>query len=659
MTRTSYRFLLGGSLLAAAAIALVIFSLGLDENAAKPDTSGVKPLIFFDNDSRVVAYQLQRLSNDQLVKVERHASDPKYRPAYEALLMRDGLATKYRREAIHALVDLNESDAVTEILAGIERRGEQSGALQRELSNMLLQQEPSELAGARGRLEQTAAGSEVSAVRTASYAALVMSAPADEVWRLASRGNRGEHDLLLAIPMAPGAKRRDAFYTKVEPLLHRNDAAELRRAAIEILPSFTGHDEESFETLAGFIRGGVERPAAIRSILRIGKEHWPDGEIAPLAEAIVAHVLEAPANERADAPFLEAVRLGNELASMLDAKVGGRIRGILDELGVTVILLRTLIDQTSYDKRRIVVETGKRVEIVLQNEDFMPHNLVITVPGAREEIGLAADRMPTPARPDSQGRYYVPASPKVLHATRLVQPGQASKLNFEAPAEPGDYPYLCTFNGHWRRMFGHLLVVKDLEEYLKNPPPLEDPDYTEWTLSDLADDVADLDTERSAAGQEVFNDATCAKCHRVAKLGKDFCPDLSDVFERYDDDSVRVLTEILVPSKTIEEEYMNYLFVLTNGEVATGIITAEDSNSLTVQSSGDDSLAVTVDKSDIIERDKRAVSIMPVGLLDTFRRDQIADLMAFLKYGAVSTARPASARARTGRIVASQSLPTE
>ena len=653
MTRTSYRFLLGVSLLAAGAIALVIFSLGLDENAAKPDTSGVKTRIFFDNDPRVVAYQLQRLSNDQLARVERDASDAKYLPAYEALLMRDGLASEYRHEAIGALADLNESDVITEILAGIERIGEQSGTLQRELSNMLLQREASELAGARGRLEQTAAGSEVSAARTASYAALVMSAGADEVWRLASSGNSGVYDLLQAIPMAPDAKRRDPFYPKVEPLLHRKDTAEIRRAAIEILPSFTGHDEESFKTLAGFIRNGVEQPAAIRSIQRIGKQHWPDGEIAPLAEAIVAHALQTPANERTDTPFLETVQLGNELASLLDAEAGTRIRGILDDLGVTVILLRTLMDQTRYDKRLIVVETGKRVEIVLENQDFMPHNLVIAVPGAREEIGLAADGMPTPARPDSQGRYYIPASPKVLYATKLLEPGQTEKLNFEAPAEPGDYPYLCTFNGHWRRMYGHLLVVGDMEEYLKNPPPLTDLDYKEWTLSDLADDLADIEAEGSADGQEIFNIATCAKCHRVGQLGKDLCPDLSDIFERHEDDSAAVLTEILEPSKTITENYENYLFVLTNGELTTGIITAEDANFLTVQSSSDAGHAVTIDKRDILERDKREVSIMPEGLLDTLRREQIVDLMAFLKYGAAAAGESASARA------ASESLPSE
>ena len=657
MTRPSYRFLLGGSLLAAGAIALVIFPLGLDENA-RPDTSGIKPRIFFDNDPRVVAYQLQRLSNDQLVQVERDPGDPKYRPAYEALLMRDGLESKYRHEAISALAGLNKSDVITEILAGIERIGEQSGTLQRELSNMLLQREAPELAGERDRLEQTAAGSEVSVARTASYAALVMSVPAGEVWRLASSGNRGAYDLLQAIPMVPDAKRRDPFYPKVEPLLHRKDAAELRRAAIEVLPSFTGHDEESFKTLAGFIRSGVEQPAAIRSIQRIGKQHWPDGEIAPLADAIVAYALETPANERTDTPFLDTVLLGNELASLLDAEAGTRIRGILADLGVTVILLRTLMDQTRYDTRLIVVETGKRVEIVLENEDFMPHNLVITVPGAREEIGLAADGMPTPARSDSQGRYYVPTSPKVLYATKLLEPGQTEKLNFEAPAEPGDYPYLCTFNGHWRRMYGHLLVVEDMEEYLKNPPPLTDLDYKEWTLSDLADDLADIEAEGSVEGREIFNIATCAKCHRVGQLGKDLCPDLSDVFERYDDDSAEVLTEILEPSKTITEKYENYLFVLANREVTTGIITAEDANFLTVQSSGDAGHAVTIDKRDILERDKRDVSIMPEGLLDTLRREQIVDLMAFLKYGATAV-EPNSASAQTDHIVAGESLLAE
>lgn len=643
MSGSRHRLLLGACLLATAGVALLVLLWGPNESTGDHAVSGTSPRIFFDNEPSVVAYQLQRLSNEQLAEVERDAGDPKYRPVYEALIAREGLASKYRREAILALADLNESDATSEILASAERIGEDSDKLQRELRNILLQHNPSALVKARRQLEQTVDASAVSAARVTSLAALAMCIPADEVWRIASGHKHGLFDLLRAIQAVPDESRKNSFYPMIQPLLHAKDSPELRRAAIETMPSFTAQAQQAFETLAGFIRGGVEQPVAIRSILRIGKEHWIKTDFAPLAEAVVAFVLDHPVQERTGAVFLDAVRLGNELASELGNEASGRIRGTLEGLEVKVVQLRTLIDQTSYDKRRIVVEIGKQLSIVLENQDFMPHNLVITVPGGREEIGMAADRLPKPTRRDSEGRSYVPPSPKVLHATRLLEPGETETLNFEAPSEPGHYPYLCTFNGHWRRMFGHLVVVADMKEYLNNPPSIEDLDYTEWELSDLEDDIIDINANRSAAGKEVFETATCSKCHRIGYWGRDFGPELSDVFERYDDNSRRILEEILEPSKTIEEQYMNYLFVLTNGDVATGIITAEGTHSLTVQSSGEESLAVTIDKGDIIERDQRAVSVMPVGLLDTLRRDQIVDLMAFLKYGeAIAT--PVSAR---------------
>ena len=51
----------------------------------------------------------------------------------------------------------------------------------------------------------------------------------------------------------------------------------------------------------------------------------------------------------------------------------------------------------------------------------------------------------------------------VLWATGLVQPGEAETLRFTAPSEPGDYPYVCTFPGHWIRMNGVMHVVADPE----------------------------------------------------------------------------------------------------------------------------------------------------------------------------------------------------
>ena len=126
-----------------------------------------------------------------------------------------------------------------------------------------------------------------------------------------------------------------------------------------------------------------------------------------------------------------------------------------------------------YDKTFLVVEVGKPIEIILQNEDSMPHNLVITAPGAVEEIGSAAEKMTL--EPDGQGRLYVPDSPKVLHATKMIDPGQETKLAFTAPTSPGDYSYVCTFPGHWRRMVGTLAVVSDVEAYLASRSNVAEP----------------------------------------------------------------------------------------------------------------------------------------------------------------------------------------
>jgi azurin len=55
-------------------------------------------------------------------------------------------------------------------------------------------------------------------------------------------------------------------------------------------------------------------------------------------------------------------------------------------------------------------------------------------------------------------KHFVPATPDVLHATKLVDPQASTVLRFKAPAVPGDYPYVCTFPGHWVIMNGVMAV---------------------------------------------------------------------------------------------------------------------------------------------------------------------------------------------------------
>src|SRR5262249_34829428 len=160
--------------------------------------------------------------------------------------------------------------------------------------------------------------------------------------------------------------------------------------------------------------------------------------------------------------------------------------------------------------------------ILFENTDLMPHNFVIVRPGALEEIGSLAEAQAT--LPGAAERQYVPASDKVLTASRLLQPRETQGLRFTAPAKPGAYPYVCTYPGPWRRMHGALYVVDDLEDYLadaegylaKHPLPIADEllkfnrPRMEWKFEDLAPAVEQLAHGRSFAnGKQMFQVATC------------------------------------------------------------------------------------------------------------------------------------------------------
>lgn len=140
--------------------------------------------------------------------------------------------------------------------------------------------------------------------------------------------------------------------------------------------------------------------------------------------------------------------------------------GALQELAATwakanaadagALRVQAVPNQMQFAPRELRAQAGKPVRIVFENPDSMPHNFVLVAPGAEEDVGLLADQMA--GDPASLAKHFVPASPKVLHATPLVNPAGRAELTFTAPAQPGRYPYLCTFPGHWRIMRGVLVV---------------------------------------------------------------------------------------------------------------------------------------------------------------------------------------------------------
>jgi putative heme-binding domain-containing protein len=413
--------------------------------------------------------------------------------------------------------------------------------------------------------------------------------------------------------------------------------------AIRALVTVPGHESEMFTDLTLLLKAGLHRNSAIAALLTIAPEHWNKTQLPTLADNLIAYLSEIPAQYRTAGPALEAVKLARAVGQQLPADQGQAIAERLKNLDVRVIAIGTVAHRMIYDKEQVAVQAGKPVEFRFSNTDNMPHNFVITAPGTMEEIGLLAES--TGRDPDAIQRHYVPKSQHILLQSQLLQTGEVQALLFEAPTTPGVYPYVCTYPGHWRRMYGTLYVVADLpayqanpDQYLANNPlPIQDDLLKlssrgrEWKLDELVGDIDPLPMGRSfEVGKELFKVASCISCHKLGEQGQVFGPDLAKL-DIKKHTTLHVLKSLIEPSKEIDDKFRSQTFLLDSGKVITGMIVKET----------DDAIHVVIDplakgKPTIIARNeidvqkKSDVSLMPKGLLDKLSREEILDLIAYV-----------------------------
>ena len=114
------------------------------------------------------------------------------------------------------------------------------------------------------------------------------------------------------------------------------------------------------------------------------------------------------------------------------------------------------ISGLKYSKTLIEAKPSEPLVLKLKNVDAMPHNLVIIEPGSTKKVGEASFKMISD--PKAGEKNYAPNLDEVLHIIPVIEPGKTHALHFRAPEKPGDYPYICTFPGHWMAMQGILRV---------------------------------------------------------------------------------------------------------------------------------------------------------------------------------------------------------
>ncbi len=163
-------------------------------------------------------------------------------------------------------------------------------------------------------------------------------------------------------------------------------------------------------------------------------------------------------------------------------------------------------------------------------------------------------------------------------------------------------------------------------------------------------------------GRELFTGTAlnCAKCHRVRGEGGLAGPDLSNLIHR---DARSVERDIREPSATLHPDYVTYLAELKNGDSFTGFIRSQsrtgslpvpDRGASSPRSPGDPNAAepgrltarptledsvvlfdadgkdTVIPRADLANLHPTGQSLMPAGLLDSLKPDDVRDLLTFL-----------------------------
>jgi putative heme-binding domain-containing protein len=114
------------------------------------------------------------------------------------------------------------------------------------------------------------------------------------------------------------------------------------------------------------------------------------------------------------------------------------------------------VGNLSYGTRTLRVTAGEAVQLTFENRDVVPHNWALADAGQLAAVGALCNQLVSD--PDAVFRQYIPETEHVLVWTDIVSPKASQTIWFRAPEQPGHYPFLCTFPGHWPVMNGVLIV---------------------------------------------------------------------------------------------------------------------------------------------------------------------------------------------------------
>jgi putative heme-binding domain-containing protein len=119
--------------------------------------------------------------------------------------------------------------------------------------------------------------------------------------------------------------------------------------------------------------------------------------------------------------------------------------------------------------------------------------------------------------------------------------------------------------------------------------------------------------------------AKCSTCHRLAGQGNALGPDLETVKNTGKE---KMLTNILDPNREVAPNYTAYIIETRDGDSQVGIIASETASSVTLRMAL--GMEVTIPRSDIKSLRTAGLSMMPEGLEDGLKPQDLANLMDYV-----------------------------
>jgi putative heme-binding domain-containing protein len=131
-----------------------------------------------------------------------------------------------------------------------------------------------------------------------------------------------------------------------------------------------------------------------------------------------------------------------------------------------------------------------------------------------------------------------------------------------------------------------------------------------------------------SSGEKVFfrQQPGCSICHTIRGKGGQIGPDLSEIGTKLAKEAI--VEAILEPSAGISVGYETYSVDLKSGDEAYGLLVSDSNDDIAIKDSK--GIVTHYKKSEIANKRKLKVSLMPTGLQQGMSTQEFADLIAFL-----------------------------